>query len=562
MHAHSAASAPITAVVRLRPSALSPRWLCLAPRQPPCTAASTHAASHHRSCLRTIRPAHTLDESRYIPRTLEGYIHVRTHPCRRACTCTHGNRLSQPNGLQANGLQASKPSTPRQEIEAWRAPRPTAGGEAAGGDDPATAPPPPLPEPPPPPPLQAPPPPPGQPPTLLNATAFLPHPDLPLPPTPPTPTLSPRGKSQQRRVPTVGQKALSGGSPARRSPARPPGVRPPSADAAERLASPGRRESLPGPWDVEAPSPGNRLSFPSEYAGLVERPSSGARGSRPRSATRPGSATRSATRLGDPAPAPKRGGLTLSLPVAQAQAVAGYACSLPRKGAPPSPQTTPRQRRPSHPTAACRSMLAASPRQGPRLSRPTARPAAPLCGSVLQGGEVSWAPGHRRGCARARRSHCSRQPPFLFDHSRPNSPPLSPPLENLPRAPLSPPLENLPRAPGARELRAQRWVAERREAPHRREPLRTTKAGSNGGGGGSGSSSGGGGRDWRELLDYGKGGAQQTGIQPSRRPRPVTLSVAAVGPGQGGPFAASVRLVEDPSKDPMRGRPMLGSHYE
>ena len=395
MHAHSAASAPITAVVRLRPSALSPRWLCLAPRQPPCTAASTHAASHHRSCLRTIRPAHTLDESRYIPRTLEGYIHVRTHPCRRACTCTHGHRLSQPNGLQA-----SKPSTPRQEIEAWRAPRPTAGGEAAGGDDPATAPPPPLPEPPPPPPLQAPPPPPGQPPTLLNATAFLPHPDLPLPPTPPTPTLSPRGKSQQRRVPTVGQKALSGGSPA-----RPPGVRPPSADAAERLASPGRRESLPGPWDVEAPSPGNRLSFPSEYAGLVERPSSGARGSRPRSATRPGSATRSATRLGDPAPPPKRGGLTLSLPVAQAQAVAGYACSLPRKGAPPSPQTTPRQRRPSRPMGACRSMLAASPRQGPRLRRPTARPAAPLRGSVLQGGEASWAPGHRRGCALACRPH-------------------------------------------------------------------------------------------------------------------------------------------------------------
>ena len=346
----------------------------------PCCLPSPQLPPHHPPCAYPRRePLH--------PPNARG-IHTCTHTPMPPCMHMHtGNRLSQPNGLQANGLQASKPSTPRQEIEAWRAPRPTAGGEAAGGDDPATAPPPPLPEPPPPPPLQAPPPPPGQPPTLLNATAFLPHPDLPLPPTPPTPTLSPRGKSQQRRVPTVGQKALSGGSPARRSPARPPGVRPPSADAAERLASPGRRESLPGPWDVEAPSPGNRLSFPSEYAGLVERPSSGARGSRPRSATRPGSATRSATRLGDPAPPPKRGGLTLSLPVAQTQAVAGYACSLPRKGAPPSPQTTPRQRRPSHPTAACRSMLAASPRQGPRLRRPTARPAAPLCGSLLQGGE-------------------------------------------------------------------------------------------------------------------------------------------------------------------------------
>lgn len=250
------------------------------------------------------------------------------------------------------------------------------------------------------------------------------------------------------------------------------------------------------------------------------------------------------------------------MPVAQPQAVAGYACSLPRKGAPPSPQTTPRQRRPSRPMGACRSMLAASPRHCPRLHRLSARPAAPLCGSVLQGGEVSRAPSHRHGCARARRPHHSRPPPFFVDHSRPNAPPLSPPLENLPRAPLSPPLENLPRAPGARELRAQRWVAERREAPHRREPLRTTKAGSNGGGRGSGRSSGGGGRDWRELLDYGTGGAQQTGIQPSRRPRPVALSVAAVGPGQGGPFAASVRLVQDPSKDPMRGHPMLGSHYE
>lgn len=290
------------------------------------------------------------------------YAHT---PCRRACTCAHGHWLSRPNGLQV-----SKPSTPRQEIEAWRAPRPTTGGEAGGGDDPATAPPPPLPEPPPPPPLQAPPPPPGQPPTLLNATAFLPHPDLPLPPTP---TLSPRSKSQQRRVPTVGQQALSGGRQSH-SPARPPGVRPPSADAAERLASPGRWESLPGPWDVEAPSPGNRLSFPSEYAGLVERPSSGARGSRPRSATQPGSATRSQA-----PPPPKRLGLTLSLPVAQPQAVAGYACSLPRKGAPPSPQTTPRQRRPSRPMGACRSMLAASPGQGPRLHRLARRARLCLC---------------------------------------------------------------------------------------------------------------------------------------------------------------------------------------
>jgi hypothetical protein len=87
------------------------------------------------------------------------------------------------------------------------------------------------------------------------------------------------------------------------------------------------------------------------------------------------------------------------------------------------------------------------------------------------------------------------------------------------------------------------------------------------GGGGSGGGRGGGGfktgRDWQELLDEGTGGAQQVGMarfQPTRRPRPVarvTLSVADVGPGQGGPFAASVRHVQAP----MRGSPMLASHH-
>ena len=316
-------------------------------------------------------------------------MHVCTHPCCRACTRTRGHRLSK-----MYGLQASKPSTPRQGIEAWRTPRPTAGGEEAGtGDDPTTAPPPPLPEPPPPPPLPAPPPPPGQPPTLLNATAFLPQPDLPMPPTPLTPTLSPRGKSHRRRA-TQGQQALSGGRQSH-SP-----VRPPSADGWERGASPGRRESLPGPWDGEAPSPGNRLSFPSEYVGLVNRPSSGARGSRPKSATRPGSAPRSQV-----PPTAQRGGLTLSLPVAQP--VAPHAYSSPRKGSPPSPENLSRQRRLSRPMGACRSRAAASPRQGPRLHRLRARPVAALGGSVLPAGEVSGRPATAAG-ARARRLQCRR----------------------------------------------------------------------------------------------------------------------------------------------------------
>ena len=484
---------------------------------------------------------------------------THTHPCCHACTRTRGHRLSI-----IYGLQASKPSTPRQGIEAWRTPRPTprptAGGEEAGtGDDPTTAPPPPLPEPPPPPPLPAPPPPPGQPPTLLNATAFLPQPDLPMPPTPLTPTLSPRGKSHRRRA-TQGQQALSGGRQSH-SP-----VRPPSADGWERGASPGRRESLPGPWDGEAPSPGNRLSFPSEYVGLVNRPSSGARGSRPKSATRPGSAPRSQV-----PPTAQRGGLTLSLPVAQP--VAPHAYSSPRKGSPPSPENLSRQRRLSRPMGACRSRAAASPRQGPRLHRLRARPVAALGGSVLPAGEVSWAPSHRRGCAGTPPPVSPMAPPF-FDHCRPNAPPREagwdqrPASANFatyrpshaPAPPLSPPLENLPRAPRARDLRAERWVADRREAPHRREPLRTR--GGSGGSGGGGGRRGGGCRDWQELLDEGTGGARQAGFQPTRRPRSiarVTLSVADVGPGHGGPFASSARHVPT---GPMRGSQMLGFHYE
>ena len=273
------------------------------------------------------------------------------HVCTHLCCCVMHMRTWSPALIHIR-LQASKPSTPRQGIEAWRSPRPTAGVKAAGtGDDPTTAPPPPLPEPPPPPPGAAPPPPPGQPPTLLNATAFLPQPDLPMPPMPPTPTLSPRGKDGGRRRATRGQQDLAGGRQAQ-SP-----VRSPFADGVERGASPGRRESLPGPWDGEVPSPGNRLSFPSEYVGLVNRPSSGARGSRPKSASRPGSAARpgSAPRSQAP-PQGQRGGLTLSLPVPQP--VAPYAYSSPRKGS-PSPENQPR--RLSRQMGACRSMVAASP---------------------------------------------------------------------------------------------------------------------------------------------------------------------------------------------------------
>jgi hypothetical protein len=183
--------------------------------------------------------------------------------------------------------------------------------------------------------------------------------------------------------------------------------------------------------------------------------------------------------------------------------------------------------------------------------------------------------------ARARRPPRSQMPPpshRLFHHSRPNAPPREagwdqrPASANFatyrpshaPAPPLSPPLENLPRGPRAREVRADRWIADRREAAYRREPLRM-RGGS--GGGGSGGGRGGGGfktgRDWQELLDEGTGGAQQVGMarfQPTRRPRPVarvTLSVADVGPGQGGPFAASVRHVQAP----MRGSPMLASHH-
>ena len=347
---------PCTYAASVSPQA-SPHAYALHRSRHPCRRPSPQPPPHHPLCtLPRRRPLHPSDARGKVA------VHVCTHPC---CLRAHAHRTRGHRLSTTYGLQASKPSTPRQGIEAWRTPqstprptaggetpRPTAGGEAAGtGDDPTTAPPPPrpeplpepLPEPPPPPPPPAATPPPGQPPTLLNATAFLPQPDLPMPPTPPTPTLSPRGKNSQPRRATRGQQQLSGGRQSQ-SP-----VRPPSADGAERGASPGRRESQPGPWDGEAPSPGNRLSFPSEYVGLVNRPSSGARGSRPKSATRPGSASRSQV----PPPA-QRGGLTLSLPVTKP--VAPYSYSLPRKGAPPSPEHLPRQRRLSRPMGACRSM--------------------------------------------------------------------------------------------------------------------------------------------------------------------------------------------------------------
>lgn len=164
-------------------------------------------------------------------------------------------------------------------------------------------------------------------------------------------------------------------------------------------------------------------------------------------------------------------------------------------------------------------------------------------------------------------------PPPFFDHFRPNAPPREagwdrrPASANFatyrpshaPAPPLSPPLEYLPRAPRARDTRAERWVVDRHESAHRREPLRTR--GGSGGGGRGGGHGGGGRRDWQELLDEGRGGAQQTGFRPTRRPRSiarVTLSVADVGPGHGGPFASSARHVQSP----MRGSPMLGAHYE
>ena len=343
---------PCTYAASVSPQA-SPHAYALHRSRHPCRRPSPQPPPHHPLCtLPRRRPLHPSDARGKVA------VHVCTHPC---CLRAHAHRTRGHRLSTTYGLQASKPSTPRQGIEAWRTPqstprptaggetpRPTAGGEAAGtGDDPTTAPPPPrpepLPEPPPPPPPPAATPPPGQPPTLLNATAFLPQPDLPMPPTPPTPTLSPRGKNSQPRRATRGQQQLSGGRQSQ-SP-----VRPPSADGAERGASPGRRESQPGPWDGEAPSPGNRLSFPSEYVGLVNRPSSGARGLRPKSATRPGSASRSQV----PPPA-QRGGLTLSLPVTKP--VAPYSYSLPRKGAPPSPEHLPRQRRLSRTMGACRSM--------------------------------------------------------------------------------------------------------------------------------------------------------------------------------------------------------------